>query len=133
MFFLLAEHTQKCEQIRNTQPSSNTTNEDAISEHDFWITQNLKNKGRVYGFGSEGLVMKEQVCQSTSARSSSVNNYDAREVAIRLNESVAKAAEDARQEELRRKIEPEVTHKLADQFTRHLAKSQAALEKKFQK
>ena len=54
-------------------------------------------------------------------------------MAIRLNESVAKAAEDARQEELRRKIETEVTHKLADQFTRHLAESQAALEKKFQK
>ena len=54
-------------------------------------------------------------------------------MAIRLNESVAKAAEDAHQEELRRKIEVEVTHKLAAQFTRHLAESQSALEKNFQK
>jgi len=54
-------------------------------------------------------------------------------MAIRLNESVAKAAEDAHQEELRRKIEAEVTQKLSDQFTRHLAESQVALEKKFQK
>jgi len=60
---LLAKHTYKWEQIRNTQPSTDTTNEDAISERDFWVAQNLNNKGRMYGFGSEGLVMKEQVRQ----------------------------------------------------------------------
>jgi len=109
------------------------TNEDPISERDLWVAQNLNNKGRVYGFGSVGLVMKQQSRRSTSARSSSVNNYDAREMAKRLNESVAKAAKDARQEELRRKIEAEVTQKLSDQFTRHLAESQAALEKKLKK
>jgi len=38
-----------------------------------------------------------------------VNNYDAHEMAIRLDESVAKAAEEAQQEELRQKIEAEVT------------------------
>jgi len=58
--------------------------------------------------------MKQQSCRSTSARSSSVNNYDAREMAIQFNESVAKAAEDARQEELHRKIEMEVMQKLSD-------------------
>ena len=77
--------------------------------------------------------MNEQSRRSTSARSSSVNNYDARKMAIRLNESITKVAEDARQEELRCKIEAEVTHKLVDQFTWHLAESQAALKKKFQK
>ena len=50
-----------------------------------------------------------------------------------LAESVAKAAEDARQEEVRCKIKAEVTQKLSDQFTRHLAETQVALEKKFQK
>ena len=75
--------------------------------------------------------MKEQSRRATSTQSSSVNNYDASEMAIRLNESVAKAAEDACQEELRRKIEAEVTHTLANQFNKHLAESQAALEKKF--
>jgi len=131
--FLQAKHTQKWEQISNTQSSTDTTNEDTISESDFRVTQNLNNKSRICGFGSEGLVMKEQLRRSTSARSSSVNNYDALEMAIRLNESVAKVAEDARQEELRRKIEAEVTHMLAGQFTRHLAETQAALEKKIQK
>ena len=71
--------------------------------------QNLNNKGCVYGFGCEGLVMKQQSRQSTSARSSSVNNYDAHEMAIRLNESVAKATEDARQEGLCQKTEAQVT------------------------
>jgi len=54
-------------------------------------------------------------------------------MAIRLNESIAKAAEDARQEELRRKIEAEVTQKPIDQFTIHFAEKEAALEKKFKK
>ena len=72
-----------------------------MSERNFWVAQKLNNKGRVYGFGSVGLVMKQQSRWSTSARSSSMNNYDAREMAIRLNENVAKPAEEARQEELR--------------------------------
>jgi len=111
--FLQVEHTQKWEQFLNSQPSTeNTTNEDPISKRDFWVAQNLNSKGRVYGFRSEGLVMKQQSCRSTSARSSSVNNYDAWEMAIRFNESIAKDAEDARQEELRCKIEAKVTQKL---------------------
>ena len=50
-----------------------------------------------------------------------------------LAESVAKAAEDVRQEEVRCKIEAEVTQMLGDQFTTHFTKTQAILEKKFQK
>jgi len=95
--------------------------------------QNLNNKGRVYGFGSKGLVMKQQSRRSTSTRSSSVNNYGAHKMAIRLNKSIAKAAEDAPQEELGRKIEAEVTQKLTNQFTKHLAKKETALEKMFKK
>jgi len=52
-------------------------------------------------------------------------------MAIRLNESVSKASEHIRPEELNRKIEAEVTQKLTDQFTTHLAEKEAALEKKF--
>ena len=58
--------------------------------------------------------MKEQSRRSTSAQSSLINNFDSREMAIRLNGSVTKAAENAHQEELHRKIEAYVTHKLAD-------------------
>ena len=36
-----------------------------------------------------------------------MNNYDAWEMVIRLNESVAKAVEEARHKELRQKIEAE--------------------------
>jgi len=53
--------------------------------------------------------MRQQSRWSKSARSSSLNNYDARKMAIQLNESVVKAVEDARQEELHWKIVAEVT------------------------
>jgi len=66
----------------------------------------------MYGFGSKGLVMEQHSRRSTSAGSSSVNNYDAREMAIRLNESITKAAEEARQEELHQKIGAKVTQRL---------------------
>uniref|UniRef100_A0A7C8ZQM8 Uncharacterized protein n=1 Tax=Opuntia streptacantha TaxID=393608 RepID=A0A7C8ZQM8_OPUST len=102
-------------------------------ERDFWVAQNPNNRGRAYGFGSEGLVMRQHARRSTSTRSSSVNNYDVREMTQRLNESVAKAAEDARQEELRRKIEDELNKKLSDKFTKHLANAKASLEKTMKK
>jgi len=128
------EHTQKWEQFHNTQPSTkDTTNDEPLLERDFWVVQNLNNKGRVYGFGSEGLVMRQQSRQSMPARSSSVNNYDACEMAQGLNGSVTKAAEEARQEELRCKIEDEVTQKLSDKFTKHLADAKASLEKTMKK
>ena len=62
-----------------------------------------------------------------------MNNYDAREMAQRLNESFAKAAEDARQEELTRKIEADVTQKLTDKFTKHFTDAKASLEKTMKK
>jgi len=48
-----------------------------ISECDSWVQDNLNNKGHVYGFGAEKLVMKLQSPLSMFARSSSINNYDA--------------------------------------------------------
>jgi len=49
----------------------------------------------MYGFSAEGVLMKQQSRLSVSSRSSSVNNYDAREMAMRFNEIVGKAAEEA--------------------------------------
>ena len=52
----------------------------------------------MYGFGVEAVVMKQQSYLSVSARSSSINNYDAHKMTTRLNESVSKAVENAREE-----------------------------------
>jgi len=65
----------------------------------------------MYGFGAEGAVMKQRSHLSVSSLSFSVNNYDAREMAIRLNKSVVKVAEEAHQKEmkdLRRQVEEEM-------------------------
>ena len=54
----------------------------------------------MYGFGAEGVVMKLQSHLSVSSRPSTVDNYDAREMAMKLNESAIKAADEARQKEI---------------------------------
>ena len=72
--------------------------------------------------------MKQHSRQSTSAHSSSVNNYDARKMATRLNESVVKAVEEAHQEEMLKNSEEEVTARLTVQFTSHWAQKEAALQ-----
>ncbi|KAJ8427159.1 LOW QUALITY PROTEIN: hypothetical protein Cgig2_009518 [Carnegiea gigantea] len=59
-----------------------------LFECDIWVQENLTSKGRVYGFGAEGVVMKQWSHLSVSSRSSSVNNYDVSEMAMRLNKSV---------------------------------------------
>ena len=66
MVFVGGTHSE-VEQFHNTQPSTDTTNEKPLLKRDFWVAQNLNNKGRVYG--SEGLVMRQQSQRSTSARS----------------------------------------------------------------
>ena len=63
--------------------------------------------------------MKRQWHRSTFACSSYVNNYDAREMAITLNESVSREAEEARQKEMCKKTEKEGTTRLTAQFTSH--------------
>jgi len=77
--------------------------------------------------------MRQQARRSTSARSSSVNNYDVGKMAQRLNESFAKATEDAWQEELSRQIEDELTKKLTEKFTKHFADAYSSLEKTMKK
>ena len=77
--------------------------------------------------------MRERSRMSVSSRSSSVNNYDAREMAMRLNETAVKAVEDARQaeearlreiEELRKQVqEKEAQFKT---FQEELAQEKAA-------
>ncbi|KAJ8444332.1 hypothetical protein Cgig2_019890 [Carnegiea gigantea] len=80
------------------------------------------SKGCVYGFGAEGVLMKQRSRLSASTRSSSVHNYDAREMAMRLNESVAKAAEEARQAE-------EANHKEIEDLRHELAQEKAARQR----
>ena len=55
-------------------------------------------------FDAEGLVLKRQVRLSMSVSSSFVNNHDAPERGQMLNEGVCKAAEDAWQEDMRKKM-----------------------------
>ncbi|KAJ8423523.1 hypothetical protein Cgig2_019838 [Carnegiea gigantea] len=50
--------------------------------------------------GRPGAVMKQWPCLLVSSRSSFINNYDAHEMAMGLNESAIKAAEEAQQKEL---------------------------------
>lgn len=69
-----------------------------LSEHYIWVQGNLNTKGRVYGYGVEAVVITQQSYLSVSTRSSSINNYDARKMTTRLNESVSKAVEDAQEE-----------------------------------
>ena len=76
--FIAVEHINRWERCRNTQTSTDdTSNEVFISEHEFWVQENFNNKVCVYGFGSEGVNIKRPSRRSSSAYSSSVNNYDA--------------------------------------------------------
>jgi len=89
----------------------------------------------MYGFGAEGVVMKQRSRLSVSSRSSSVNNYDAREMAMRLNESAVKAAEEARQveiQDLRKQVEEkeaEFQHELAQEKAARLRDKQKVKSK----
>ena len=128
------EHTKRWQEYRSSNPSTDDSSQSLpLSERDIWVQGNLNSKGRVYGFGAEGVVMRERSRMSVSSRSSSVNNYDAREMAMRLNETAVKAAEDARQaeearlreiEELRKQVhEKEAQFKT---FQHELAQEKAA-------
>ncbi|KAJ8433272.1 hypothetical protein Cgig2_001670 [Carnegiea gigantea] len=96
----LEEHRKRWQEYRSSHSSTDDNSQSPLlPERDIWVQGNLTRKGRVYGFGAEGVVMKQWSRLSVSSRSSSVNNYDAREMAMRLNESAVKAAEDARHAE----------------------------------
>jgi len=101
----------------NSQPLTVDTLPDlTLSECDTCVQRNLNSKGHVYGLGAGGVVMKQHSTLPFSIRSSFGNNYNAREMVARLNESVCKAAEQAREEEMRKKIKENVTAKLTAQF-----------------
>ena len=125
------EHTKRWQEYRSSNSSTDDSSQSLpLSERDIWVQGNLNSKGRVYGFGAEGVVMRERSRMSVSSRSSSVNNYDAREMAMRLNETAVKAAEDARQAEEARlreiqELRKQVQEKEA-QFQHELAQEKAA-------
>ena len=56
--------------------------------------------------------MKQQARRPMSTRSFSINNYDTQEVASRFNKTFLKAAEEAREAEMCKKVEEEVTARL---------------------
>ncbi|KAJ8444141.1 hypothetical protein Cgig2_029916 [Carnegiea gigantea] len=129
---LKLEHRKRWQEYRSSQPSTDDSFQSPpLSEHDIWVQGNLTREGCVYGFGAEGVVMKQRSHLSLSSRSPSVNNYDAREMAMRLNESAIKAAEEARQKEmqdLRKQVEEEMRAKEA-KFENELAQEKAAKQR----
>uniref|UniRef100_A0A7C9AMJ5 Uncharacterized protein n=1 Tax=Opuntia streptacantha TaxID=393608 RepID=A0A7C9AMJ5_OPUST len=75
--------------------------------------------------------MKQRTRHSFSTtRSSSVNNYDPRKLAQRFNESVQKAAEDARIQ-MRQELEADLTVKLTAQLKDEWNQKEATLKKEF--
>jgi len=95
------EHRKRWQEYKSSQPSTNDNSQcPPLSECDIWVQENLTGKGCVYGFGAERVVMKQRSHLSILSSSSSVNNYDAREMAMRLNESAVKVVEEARQKEI---------------------------------
>ncbi|KAJ8443706.1 hypothetical protein Cgig2_032329 [Carnegiea gigantea] len=89
------EHRKRWEEYRNSHLSSDDSSQGlAVSERDMWLEANKDSKGHIYGFGSE-----------VSTRSSSVKNYDAREMATRLNESVSNQLERENREPLLKKVD----------------------------
>ena len=59
--FYVGGANKKWEEYWTTQPFiEDTSNNVSISKRDFWVAQNLNNKGYVYEFGFEGVIMKQQ-------------------------------------------------------------------------
>ncbi|KAJ8429167.1 LOW QUALITY PROTEIN: hypothetical protein Cgig2_010117 [Carnegiea gigantea] len=122
------EHRNRWQEYRSSQPSTNGSSQSPpLSYRGIWAQGNLTSKGCVYGFGAEGVVMKQRSHLSVSSRSSSVNNYDARKMATRLNESAVKATEEAHKKEMqdvRKQVEEEMRAKEA-KFENELAQEKA--------
>ena len=74
------------------------------------------------------VVMKWQSHLSIFTCFFSVKNYDACNLATRLNERVCKAIEEAREEELCKKIEEDVPAKLTAYFNDQWAEKKVALK-----
>ena len=82
----------------------------------------------MYGFAVEGVVMKRQSRLSVSCCSSSVNNYDARGMVTKSNESVSKAVENTHQNEFRKQVTEEVKVKLIIEFNNQWAEKEATIQ-----
>ena len=63
-----------------------------MTPEEFWVKENLDKKGRVYGFGTQGVKLKKSAAIA-AARHSSAEHLDPREQAQLLNQSIIKQAE----------------------------------------
>ncbi|KAJ8420485.1 hypothetical protein Cgig2_007797 [Carnegiea gigantea] len=121
---------KRWQEYRSSHSSTdNSSQNPPLSERDIWVQGNLTSKGRVYGFGTEGVVMKQWSRLSASTRSSSVHNYDACKMAMRLNESARRRlvnGEDHHKEieDLRKAIE-----EMEVKFQHELAQEKAARQR----
>jgi len=61
LFFVVHHQAHKeVGKLNKLQPSTDdTSNNLPLSKHGFLVQVNLNNKGHIYGFGVEGLVMKQ--------------------------------------------------------------------------
>ena len=60
-----------------------------MTPEEFWDKENLDKKGRVYGFGMEGVKLKKST-RIAAARHSSVEHFDPRKQAQLPNQSITK-------------------------------------------
>ena len=63
-----------------------------MTQEEFWIKENLDKKGRVYGFGTEGVKLKKSATIAAACHSSA-EHFNPRQQAQLLNESITKQAE----------------------------------------
>ena len=63
-----------------------------MTQEEFWIKENPDKKGRVYGFGTEGVKLNKSTTLA-AARHSSTEHFDQRGQAQLLNQSITKQAE----------------------------------------
>ncbi|KAJ8431177.1 hypothetical protein Cgig2_008744 [Carnegiea gigantea] len=123
---LRLEQRKRWQEYRSSHPCTNDSSQSPLlSDRDIWVQGNLTSKGRMYGFDAEGVSHL-----SVSSRSSFVNNYDACETAMRLNESAVKATEEARQKKLqdfRKQVEEEVRAKVIMEVNNQWAEKEAKI------
>ncbi|KAJ8426576.1 hypothetical protein Cgig2_001245 [Carnegiea gigantea] len=124
------EHTKRWQEYRSFEPSTDDSSQSPpLSERDILVQGDLTSKGHVSSFGVEGVVMKRQSFLSISSHSSSINNYDARKMAMRFNESVSKATEEeACQQEFRKQVEEEVRAKLIVELNNQWVEKEAKIQ-----
>ena len=63
-----------------------------MTPEEFWLQENLDKKGRVYGFGTEGVKLKKSATIA-STRHTSAEYFDPREQPQLLGQSISKQEE----------------------------------------